>query len=94
MVYIINFFFLKNEQNTTKQNKTDRNDGEEKSACWPGERSGGMSYKDKTVGRTRGLAPADELPTICSSLSSDRLLCGRNTEGSMNNDHPPTERSR
>lgn len=91
MVYIINFF-LKNKQNTTKQ--TDRNDGEEESACWPGERSGGMSYKDMTVGRTRGLAPADELPTICSSLSSDRLLCGRNTEGSMNNDHPPTEGSR
>lgn len=90
MVYIIRSF-LKNKQNTTKQ--TDRNDGEEESACWPGERSGGMSYKDMTVGRTRGLDPADELPAICSSLSSDRLLCGRNTEGSMNNDHPPTEGS-
>lgn len=85
MVYIIRSF-LKNKQNTTKQ--TDRNDVEEESACWPGEQ-----WWHVIQGRTRGLDPADELPAICSSLSSDRLLCGRNTEGSMNNDHPPTEGS-
>lgn len=54
-------------QKQTEHYKTDRNDGEEESACWPGERGGGMSYKDITVGRTRGLDPADELPVICSS---------------------------
>lgn len=61
MVYIIRPF-LKNKQNTTKQ--TDRNDGEEESACWAAERSGGMSYKDITVGRTRGVDP------VMSSQSS------------------------
>lgn len=90
MVYIIRPF-LKNKQNTTKQ--TDGNDGEEESACWAGERSGGNVIQGHNGGKDQGSGSCDELPVICSSLSSDTLLCGRNTEGSMNNDHPPTEGS-